>query len=310
MLGAVALATGAPLVVVPAMESAMFEHPATQAHLDTLRSRGAEIVGPVSGRLASGAEGPGRMEEPERVLEVLTDVLGRARDLAGWKVLVTAGPTHEPIDRVRFIGNRSSGKMGYALAREAAGRGADVLLVSGPTALAPPSGVQTVEVATAEEMRRAVLENVAGRDAVIMAAAVADFRPESVVAGKLKRTGGLTLTLAPTADIAAEASAVAPDAVHVGFALEAGDLLAPSREKLRRKGLQLIVANAISEIHDPFGSDVNRVTIIGDDREIELPPLPKTQVARRIWDEILVVSAQKDRAQESAAGPLDFGAGL
>jgi phosphopantothenoylcysteine decarboxylase/phosphopantothenate--cysteine ligase len=307
MLGAVALATSAPLVVAPAMESSMFGHPATQAHLANLEARGATIVGPLNGQLASGAEGPGRMEEPENVLEAIGIVLARSEDLRGWRVLVTAGPTFEPIDRVRFVGNRSSGKMGYALAAEAARRGAEVLLIAGPTSLAVPPGIKVLDVETADEMRRAVMENLAGRDAVIMAAAVADFRPRTTVEGKLKRSGELTLTLAPTPDIAAEASAAAPGAIHVGFALEAGDLRAGAREKMRRKGQHLVVANAISDDHDPFGADTNHVILVTRDQDIELSVLPKTEVARRVWDEVLALSGEEDRAQDRSAGSLDLG---
>jgi phosphopantothenoylcysteine decarboxylase / phosphopantothenate---cysteine ligase len=287
MLGSVALASSAPMIVVPAMESGMFQNAATQQHLETLRSRGATIVGPTTGRLASGSEGVGRMEEPEAVLQVVIGMLEPRGDLEGRRILVTAGPTFEQIDKIRFIGNRSSGKMGFAVAREAANRGAHVLLIAGPTSLAPPADMGVVRVETADEMRNAVLANLPGRDVVVMAAAVGDFRPDAPSSGKLRRSGGLTLQLSPTPDIAAEAAAAAPGAIHVGFALETQNLRASARDKMERKRQQMIVANEVSEEHDPFGADTNRVLIITPDREIELPEMRKADIARRIWDEIL-----------------------
>jgi phosphopantothenoylcysteine decarboxylase/phosphopantothenate--cysteine ligase len=309
LLGAVALASTAPLVLVPAMESSMWAHPAVQQHVATLRSRGAVVIGPVRGRLASGAEGTGRMEEPERVLEELDAILRTRNDLKGRKVLITAGPTFEPIDRVRFIGNRSSGKMGFALANEGMRRGAQVLLITGPTQLDPPPGIETVHVETAHQMRRAVLDNLTGRHVTIMAAAVADFQPRSALTGKLKRSADLILQLSPTPDIAAEASAAAPGALHVGFALEADNLRRSAREKMKRKGQHLVVANIISDDHNPFGSDENQVVIVSDRGELELPPMAKTEIARRIWDEIALLLRDKDGPEEPAAGPVDLGPG-
>ncbi|MGI8967992.1 MAG: bifunctional phosphopantothenoylcysteine decarboxylase/phosphopantothenate--cysteine ligase CoaBC, partial [Chloroflexota bacterium] len=214
-LGAVALATEAPLVVAPAMESAMFAHLATQANLRLLLERGAHVVGPDSGRLASGAKGVGRMAEPSAILQTLARLLETRVDLRGSTVLVTAGPTYESIDWVRFLGNRSSGKMGYAVAEAALARGARVILITGPTALTPPRGVETIAVESADQMRGAVLDHVDAANVVIMAAAVADYRPAEVVDGKLRRSGELTLQLVPTPDIAADAAADAPHAVHV-----------------------------------------------------------------------------------------------
>jgi phosphopantothenoylcysteine decarboxylase/phosphopantothenate--cysteine ligase len=287
MLSALALACRAPLLLAPAMETGMYEHPATQEHMETLRGRGATVVGPERGRLASGAEGAGRMSEPEVILAEIEALLGRHRNMIALTVLVTAGPTYEALDAVRFIGNRSSGKMGYAIAAEAADRGAKVALISGPTALASPPGVEVVRVESSEEMRRAVMSRIEDVDVAVMAAAVADFRPEGRAEGKLKREDGLELTLVATPDIAAEAATAAPSAFHVGFALEASNAVPAAREKLRRKHQQLVVANLISAAHNPFGSDNNRVVFVTEDAEQELPKMPKQEVARALWDEVL-----------------------
>lgn len=298
LLGAVALACRAPLLIAPAMESAMYRHPATQQHLATLRTRGATIVGPEAGRLASGASGEGRMSEPDDIAGAIERVLTRSGDLTGLRILVTAGPTLESIDPVRYIGNRSSGKMGYAIADEARTRGANVVLVTGPTALEPPP-VETVRVESTEEMRRAVLERASAMDVVVMSAAVADFRPVEVEPGKRKRTGGFALQLEPTPDIAAEVASAAPHALHVGFALETDDLLAAARDKLRRKGQDLVVANALSTEHNPFGSDTNHVYLVTGRDERELQEMPKREVAGAIWDE---VRRLLDERQQPASG--------
>lgn len=286
LLGAVALATSARLLVAPAMESSMYAHPATQEHLGTLRGRGAVVVGPQSGRLASGAEGPGRMSEPAEILAAIREVLGELSDLKGKRILVTAGPTFEPIDRVRFLGNRSSGKMGYAIARQAAARGASVYLVTGPSYLAPPETVETIRVESALEMQEAVLGRVGQMDAVVMAAAVSDFRPATQHEGKLKRAEAINLALIPTPDIAAAAAAAAPRALHIGFALEAGDLIEAARDKLVRKRQDLVVANEVTDRHNPFGSDTNEVAFVTSEGVVRLPPLSKDDVARRLCDEI------------------------
>ena len=272
----------------------MFLHPATQQHLNTLRARGASVVGPTEGRLASGQKGEGRMSEPVDIWQTLRAVLGASRALVGRRVLVTAGPTYEPIDRVRFIGNRSSGKMGYAVAAEAQRRGADVTLVSGPVALAHPDGMRVVHVERAQEMRGVVLELASQQDVVVMAAAVADFEPATVVDGKARRVGPWELNLVPTPDIAADAVAAAPDAFHVGFALEPSDLVQRAREKLERKGQQLVVANAIDDEHNPFGSDHNRVVFVTAQGEHEQPIGTKAEVARRLWDEIESAMGARD----------------
>lgn len=286
LLSSTALAFRGALIVAPAMETNMFTHPATHSNLELLVQRGAEIVGPESGRLASGATGLGRMSEPPVIVAAVLAALERGSELAGLRVLVTAGPTHEPIDPVRYVGNRSSGKMGYAVAAEAARRGAAVLLVSGPTALNPPPGVARLDVETAEEMRSAVLAHVAGHDIVVMCAAVADYRPAAPAAEKMKRGDALSLRLLPTDDIAAAAVRAAPHALHVGFALESTDVVAGAREKLRRKGQTLVVANQISASHNPFGADSNQVVFVTEDGERSLPRAAKSEVATLLWDEI------------------------
>jgi phosphopantothenoylcysteine decarboxylase/phosphopantothenate--cysteine ligase len=286
LLGAVALATDARLVVAPAMESSMFAHPATQQHLCALEARGATIIGPESGRLASGAEGPGRMTEPEEIGVRVMTLLHQQGDFAGRRVLITAGPTYEAIDSVRFIGNRSSGKMGFAIAREAAARGAAVDLIAGPTSAAPPPSVPVIRVESSEEMRTAVLARAPSADAIIMAAAIADFRPAAPVEGKLRRGDAITLELEPTEDIAAAAVTAAPDAFHVGFALEAINLVEAARAKLARKGQDLVVGNLISADHNPFGADENQVVFVSHDAIRELPRLSKEEVARLLLDEI------------------------
>jgi phosphopantothenoylcysteine decarboxylase/phosphopantothenate--cysteine ligase len=286
LLGAAALSSPAPLLLAPAMESHMWAHPATQGHVRVLHERGATIVGPESGRLASGAIGAGRMAEPETIAIAIERLLTRRSSLAGKRVLVTAGPTYEPIDPVRFIGNRSSGKMGYAVAMEAQERGAEVVLISGPTALQPPPGVECIAVESTVEMRAAVLDRAALSDVLVFSAAVADFTPAARASRKLERSASVTLDLVPTSDIAAEAATAAPHAIRIGFALQTDDLHRKAREKLERKGLHLIIANELSDAHNPFGADENRVTLITRDGLHQLPLLPKREVAAAIWDAI------------------------
>jgi phosphopantothenoylcysteine decarboxylase/phosphopantothenate--cysteine ligase len=219
-------------------------------------------------------------------------VVTRRRDLAGLRVLITAGPTYEAIDPVRFLGNRSSGKMGYAIAEEAVARGADVILVSGPTALPPPVGARVVRVESTEEMRRGVRGRLDDRDVVVMAAANADFRPANPAPEKIKRRPGLTLELVPNPDLAAEVSARFPQVLHVGFALETGDLVPAAQAKMRRKGQDLVVANRLSEKTNPFGSDTNLVTLVTEAGVRELPEMSKREVAQVLWDEVVRLRAE------------------
>jgi phosphopantothenoylcysteine decarboxylase/phosphopantothenate--cysteine ligase len=282
------LATQAPVLVAPAMNTNMWEHPATEANLELLRSRGVRVVEPGSGDLACGAVGAGRMAEPEQIAETALAVMGRRRDLAGEILLVTAGGTREALDPVRFLGNRSSGKMGYALADAAESRGARVILISGPSALHPPTHCELVRVTTAAEMRQAVLDRLAEATLIVKAAAVADYRPVAVAEQKMKRTGPLTLELLPTEDILAEvASRRLPGQLIVGFAAETEDKMANGRAKLLRKGADAIVLNDVGQEGIGFDSDFNAVTFLTASSSIELPAMEKRKLADHILDEIL-----------------------
>jgi phosphopantothenoylcysteine decarboxylase/phosphopantothenate--cysteine ligase len=289
-----ALACPAPLIVAPAMDHHMYRHPATQANLELLRARGVTIVGPHHGPLASGMIGEGRMAEPDELLGAIRQVLGRDGPLRSRRVVVTAGPTREPIDPVRFLSNHSSGKMGYALAEVARDRGATATLVSGPTCLSAPYGVHRIEVETAAEMARAVREETASADVLVMCAAVADFRPCSPASEKIKkRKASLVLELEPTEDILA--SIHRPGLVKVGFAAETERLLEHAQEKLERKGLDLLVLN---DARRTMGADTAQVILLrpGAPPEV-LPELPKDEVAERIWDAIqLLLEAGKGTA--------------
>ena len=284
LLTCMLLATRRPVVLAPAMDGYMFENPATQENVEKLVARGWALVGPGEGRLASGLMGRGRMADVEDIIGGLKQVLGRDGDLAGKSVVVTAGGTQEPLDPVRHIGNRSSGKMGYAIAEAARDRGAVVTLVSTQTALRAPYGVELVRADTAEEMRKEVAARAPEADILVMAAAIADFRPLTEAEHKIKKSGGgLTLELTLTADVLAEASG--ERLVKVGFAAESRDLEANAREKMRRKGVDLMVANNITDEGSGFGSDTNRVVIIDRDGEKEeLPLLPKADVAHIVLD--------------------------
>lgn len=286
VLGATALAFRGPLLIAPAMETNMFAHPATQANLDVLRQRGATLVGPTSGRLASGESGTGRMSEPDDIVRSILEELEDNHSLDGRRVLVTAGPTYEPIDPVRFIGNRSSGKMGYAIAAEARRRGAEVLLVSGPTALDAPPGIHRISVETAREMQDAVLAAAGRQHVIVMCAAVADYTPTTVSDQKLRRGDVTRIEVRSTDDISSAAVRAAPAAIHVGFALETGDMVSVARDKLRRKGQALVVANQIRADHNPFGSDSNEVVFVTEEYDRALPAASKGDVARQLWDEI------------------------
>lgn len=276
-----------PFVLAPAMHSGMWENDATRSNVATLVERGARIVGPARGSLAAGDEGIGRMSEPEEILAAVEELLARGRDLAGRRVVVTAGPTWEPIDPVRFIGNRSTGKMGFAVAAAAFARGADVTLVVGPGTVEPPEGPVAVSVTTAEEMRDAVLRAAEGADAVVMAAAVADFRPEAAEGSKIKKEGGVPeLRLVPTPDILAELGAAGGERVLVGFAAETDDVETEGRRKLERKGVDLLVANEVGREGTGFGSETDRAAILSRTGEDE--PL-------RDWTKVELASAICDR---------------
>ena len=282
------LAVTAPTLVAPAMNTRMWEHAAVRESVARLRARGVTIVDPDSGWLAENEVGVGRMAEPAAIVAATLRAARRGRQLAGKRILVTAGPTREPVDPVRFLSNRSSGKMGYALAEAAFARGASVVLVSGPVALAPPHGVEVLRVETAEEMRRAVLA-VGDVDAVLMAAAVADHAPQAAPS-KIKKTGGtLTLTLDPGPDILAELGSLGKDkrALLVGFAAETDDLLANAREKLRAKNLDFIVANDVSRSDRGFDADTNAVTVLDcAGGKLDVPLGSKRQVAEAILDRV------------------------
>ncbi len=288
LLSAVLLEAACPLVIAPAMHTGMWQHPATRGNVVTLEERGVRFVGPASGPLAHGDEGVGRLAEPDDIVASVEAALAKGGDLAGRRVLITAGPTHEPVDAVRFIGNRSSGKMGVAIAAEAVARGADVRLVLGPGAAAPPN-VHAVHVVTAEEMRAAVRREAPDADAVVMAAAVADFRPERAAAGKLKKEEGApTLALVPTPDILRELGQERGGAVLIGFAAETSDLEANGRRKLRDKGLDLIVVNEVGRDGTGFGSDTNDAMILGrDGRDEPLRTWTKRELAEAICDRLV-----------------------
>ena len=296
MLSLIALATRAPIVICPAMDPHMYEHEATQGHLETLLSRGVHVVGPEVGRLASGHTGPGRMSDVDTIIGGLRYVLGRDGDLAAKKVVVSAGGTQEPIDPLRYVGNYSSGKMGYALAEAARDRGADVALVSGAVALPVPYAVRAVFVRSAAEMRDAVVAECADADALIMAAAVADYQPAEAIGQKMKRRReSFSLPLVRTPDILAEVGH-RQGLVRVGFAAESEDLLANARHKLEEKGLELIVANDVTADGCGFGSDTNKVTLIDRQGEEELTLMPKYDVAARVLDRVVtLVQAQGAR---------------
>jgi len=291
LVSAVLLATRAPVLVAPAMNVHMWEHPATRDNVQRLRERGVVFVGPESGELACGTEGVGRMSEPAALAAAALRCLGPG-SLEGLRVLVSAGGTREPIDAVRFVANRSSGKMGYALAAEAARRGAEVVLVSGPTALDPPPGVRLIPVETALDMRRAVLEEFEGCQVAVMAAAVSDFRPVDPSEQKIRKEdlgpeARLQMELTANPDILAEISRKRGARCVVGFAAESGDLVERARRKLARKGCDLLVANDISRPGAGFDGDRNAVVLLTPDGGVEeLPLLPKDRVAERIFDRV------------------------
>lgn len=288
------LATNVPVLVAPAMNVNMWDHPATQANIETLRQRGVRVIEPGSGPLACGMVGAGRLADPAAIADAVLNALGRRHDLAGEVVLVTAGGTREALDPVRFLGNRSSGKMGYALAEAAQARGAKVILVSGPSALYPPAQCEVVKVTTAEEMREAVLSRMDESTIVIKAAAVADYRPVMVSDQKLKRSGPLTLELAPTEDILAEvARRRRPGQLIIGFAAETENRMENGRAKLLRKGADAIVVNDVASEATGIDSDYNAVTFLTPTTSIEMPEMTKRNLADRILDETLTLRRPK-----------------
>jgi len=284
------LATTAPVLAAPAMNVNMWSHPATRANLDLLRERGMRIVEPGSGELACGMVGAGRMAEPEAIADAVLAALGRRHDLTGEVVLVTAGGTREALDPVRFLGNRSSGKMGYALAEAAQNRGARVILISGPAAIPAPARCEVVKVISAGQMREAVLARMEEATLIVKAAAVADYRPINVSEQKLKRSGPLTIELAPTEDILAEvARRRRPGQLVIGFAAETENRMENGRAKLLRKGADAIVINSVAGANVGIEADNNAATFLTPATAIELPLMPKRQLADRILDEILVL---------------------
>jgi len=296
MLSCTVLATRAPVIIAPAMHSGMWENAITQENVAKLKKRGLVFVGPEYGRLASGGMGQGRFAEIEKIIGTISQVLGRKGDLAGKRIVVTAGGTQEAIDPVRFVGNHSSGKMGYAVAEAARDRGAKVTLVTAPTALPDPAGIEVVHIERAAQMRKAVVKAVTEADALIMAAAVADYQPKSRARQKIKReaTGAsLTLNLVRTPDILSE---VKGDFIKVGFAAESENLLANTREKLKRKQVDLFVANDITVPGSGFGADTNKVTLISKDGKAEsLPLMSKREVADKILDRVAGLLRRKKK---------------
>jgi phosphopantothenoylcysteine decarboxylase / phosphopantothenate---cysteine ligase len=281
------LATTAPVVIAPAMNVNMWNHPATQANVEILRKRGVRIVDPASGYLACGMVGAGRLAENSAIVTAVLEVLGAAQDLAGECVLVTAGPTREKIDPVRYLTNRSSGRMGYAIAEAALRRGARVLLVSGPATIMPPGMAELTRVETAEEMHAAVLKLLPESTVVIKTAAVADYRPKASAGQKIKRKGPMTLELEPTADILAELARHKTSQVVVGFAAETENVLENARKKLSSKSLDAIVVNDVSREGVGFDSDRNAVTIISHEEVVEVPETSKWEVAQRVLDQVV-----------------------
>ena len=283
------LASTAPVVVAPAMNVNMWNHAATRENVETLRSRGVKIVEPDEGYLACGMTGPGRLAGNEEILAAVHEVRKAQRDLEGETLLVSAGPTCEDLDPVRFISNRSSGKMGYSVAEAAAKRGAKVILVSGPVNLETPAGVERIDVRTAEEMRRAVVEKSAGASIAILAAAVADYRPAKPHTEKIKKGAApLAISLEPTTDILAEVAKQKGSRIVVGFAAETDHVAENARKKLVSKNADLIVANDVTAEGAGFDRDTNIVTLFSrDGRDLALPKMPKSGVAERILDEVL-----------------------
>jgi phosphopantothenoylcysteine decarboxylase/phosphopantothenate--cysteine ligase len=276
------------------MHAGMWEHPATRANVETLTTRGARFVGPTTGALAFGDEGIGRLVEPEAILAAAEDVAARGHDLAGRRIVVTAGPTHEPIDPVRFLGNRSSGRMGFAVAAEAHARGADVVVIAGPTSATPPEGPRFVRIETAAELRDAVLAEIAEADAVVMAAAVADFRVAAPSPSKRKKDSGVpSLALEPTVDVLAELGARADRPILIGFAAETDDVETEGRRKLAAKGADVVIANRVGAPGTGFGEETDDAAILAADGSDE--PM-------RRWTKAALAVAICDRLVKLLAG--------
>jgi phosphopantothenoylcysteine decarboxylase/phosphopantothenate--cysteine ligase len=286
LMATTVLATSAPVIIAPAMETHMWQNAATQANVAALRARGVRVIDPESGPLASGDVGPGRLAALERIEAAIDEALGLSQGLAGRTIVVTAGPTIEAIDPVRFVSNRSSGKMGYAIAAAARDAGADVILITGPTALGRPAGVRTFDVESADDMKDAVLAQLPRADAVIMAAAVADYRPVERVTTKLKKKdlgNEMTIRMTENPDLLkAIVAARRPGTVIVGFKAETGDATAEAGRMLRDKKLDLVVANDVGDARAVFGSDDDQVAFVSADGVEQLPLLKKTEVARRL----------------------------
>lgn len=293
------LATTAPVVIAPAMNVNMWENPATQANLKILKARGYAIVEPDSGYLACGMVGAGRLAGNETIVKVVLKALGAGQDLVGETVMVTAGPTREPIDPVRYIGNRSSGKMGYSLAEAALRRGAKVILISGPTALTPPSSAEVVQVQTAQQMREAVMARLEQATIVIKAAAVADFTVRSAAGEKIKRKGPMALELEPTVDILAEVGAKKGSRIVIGFAAETNDVVPNARKKLESKSLDAIVLNDVSQPGIGFDSERNAVTILTHGGAEIVPETSKWEVAHRVLDTVVKLKAERKKSTQS-----------
>jgi phosphopantothenoylcysteine decarboxylase/phosphopantothenate--cysteine ligase len=297
------LASTAPVVVAPAMNVNMWNHAATQENVEMLRARGVKVVDPDEGYLACGMTGAGRLAGQAAIVAAVHEALHVVRDLAGEKVLVTAGPTRENLDPVRYFSNRSSGKMGYAVAEAAAKRGAHVILVSGPTSLEAPAGVERIDVRSAEEMHRAVLEKVADCSIAIFAAAVADYRPAESNGQKIKRNQeSMTISLQPTPDILASVARNKGGRFIVGFAAETENVAENARKKLAAKNADLIVANDVTAEGAGFDHDTNIVTLFArDGRDLPLPRMSKSEVAQRILDEVVRLRSKLRSAQRSSA---------
>lgn len=299
MLSTTVMAATCPVILAPAMNCRMWGNRIVRANVDHLRSLGYRFVGPERGRLACGEIGVGRLAAVDEIVAAVAGVLDRKKDLEGVSVLVTAGPTQEPIDPVRYIANRSSGKMGYAIAQAAAERGAKVVLVSGPTSLAVPAGVELISVRTASEMLNAVMAHAPNAGVVIGAAAVADYRPKSTAASKIKKKAGeLSVELAPTSDIMGEVGKQKGNRILVAFAAETDNLIENARKKLESKNADFVVANDVSRPDIGFGADENEVAIIGREDQEELPKLPKSEVADRILDRVKKALGQPGSSED------------